>query len=150
MATFVRPINAADRTAWEALWRGYLNFYEADIPQEQTELTWQRLLDPGFEMHGLVAELEGKVVGFAHYSCTLSSWSVEPDLFLEDLFVDSEARQRGVGKSLIFYLEETAHSSGSGKIWWETHKDNQVARKLYDSIAILSEFVKYTRVVDKQ
>jgi GNAT superfamily N-acetyltransferase len=96
-------------------------------------------------MHGLVAELEGKVVGIAHYSFTSSSWSVAPNLFLEDLFVAKGARGKGIGKSLILALEEPAKAMGSEKIYWETRKDNTVARSLYDSVAELSEFVTYNR-----
>jgi len=148
MQAIIRPLNSNDREQWDALWLGYLHFYKTDLPKEQTDLTWHRLLDKNFDMHALVAELDGSLVGLAHYSFTLSSWSSNPDLFLEDLFVPADARRRGVGKALILALDEEARSVGSGKIWWETHKDNQTARSLYNGLAELSEFVKYSRVVD--
>jgi ribosomal protein S18 acetylase RimI-like enzyme len=122
-----------------------LEFYGATISQEQTELTWNRLLDPAFGLHGLVAESNGLLVGLAHYSFSISSWQVNPDIYLEDLFVSAETRGQGVGKALILALDAVAKQTGSGKVWWETRHDNAEARRLYDSIGRLSEFVKYTR-----
>ena len=43
----IRPINAADRAAWEPLWAGYLAFYERTIGPEVTDFTWSRLTNDG-------------------------------------------------------------------------------------------------------
>ncbi|MEY3908865.1 MAG: hypothetical protein RLZZ90_772 [Actinomycetota bacterium] len=145
MTAIIRELNEADRNDWDKLWAGYLAFYETVLTPEQTELTWSRLLDPNFEMHSLVVEVEGALVALAHYSFTHSSWSVAQDVYLEDLFVDPTLRGQGLGRVLIDGLSELASSMGSSKLWWETHKDNVTARRLYDSVGELSEFVKYTR-----
>ena len=148
MSAKIRSLITADREQWNTLWAGYLEFYETELTDEQTELTWQRLLDDDFGMHGLVAEIEGVLVGLAHFSFTHSSWQPKPDLYLEDLFVNNSVRGQGIGKSLILALDSIAAVEGSAKVWWETRNDNAVARRLYDSVAELSEFVKYTRAVD--
>jgi GNAT superfamily N-acetyltransferase len=148
LAAIVRAITAADRPSWDRLWAGYLEFYKAELTQEQTELTWQRILDDNGGIHGVAAEVDGNVVGIAHFSFTLSTWAMAPDLYLEDLFVDSSVRGQGIGKALILTLSEYAAAEGSRKIWWETHKDNATARRLYDSVGELSEFVKYARAVE--
>ena len=148
MSAKIRPLLANDYSQWIDLWAGYLDFYEADLAEEQTELTWGRLIDDEFEMYGLVAELDGELVGLAHFSFTHSSWAENRDLYLEDLFVSSKVRGQGFGNALILALDEVAREEGARKVWWETHKDNAVARRLYDSVAELSEFVKYTRAVD--
>jgi GNAT superfamily N-acetyltransferase len=147
MPITIRPLELRDADEWNILWAGYLEFYETEITKEQTQLTWQRLNDTSFDMHGLVAELDGKVVGIAHYSFTYSSWAASPHLYLEDLFVDPEHRGKGIGKELILALEEPAKARGSEKIYWETHKDNKMAKSLYEGIAELSEFVTYSREV---
>jgi GNAT superfamily N-acetyltransferase len=148
MSAIIRPIRASDRDAWNILWQGYLTFYDNELSAEQTELTWGRLIDDEFDMHGLVAELDGELVGLAHFSFTHSSWSENRDLYLEDLFVSPTVRGQGFGRTLILALDDVAREEGSRKVWWETHKNNAVARRLYDSVAELSEFVKYTRAVD--
>lgn len=148
MTATTRPLQPSDRPRWNALWDGYLEFYETVLSAEQTELTWARLLDPASGIEGLVAELDGEVIGIAHYSYTRSTWARNRDLYLEDLFVDPSVRGKGVGKTLILALNEIAKSEGSRRVYWETHRDNQTARRLYDSVGTLSEFVKYSRDVD--
>jgi GNAT superfamily N-acetyltransferase len=147
MPITIRPLELKDADEWLVLWAGYLEFYQTELFEEQTQLTWQRLNDVSFDMHGLVAEVDGKVVGIAHYSFTYSSWAKAPHLYLEDLFVIPEHRGNGIAKALILALEEPAKVRGSEKIYWETHKDNKVARSLYEGLAELSEFVTYNREV---
>ena len=145
MTAIIRELQESDRSSWDTLWAGYLEFYETELTADQTELTWARLLDPDFEMYSLCVELEGSVVAFAHYSFSHSSWSVAQDIYLEDLFVDPSLRGQGLGRVLIEALGDLAATTGASKVWWETHKDNATARRLYDSVGELSEFVKYTR-----
>lgn len=148
MNAIIRPIKAEDRTGWDELWAGYLEFYKTELTDEQTELTWQRILDEEYGIHGLVAVVDGALVGFAHFSFTHSTWAEAQDLYLEDLFVSSTVRGQGIGKALIMQLGEIAREVGSRKVWWETQAHNEVARRLYDSVGELSEFVKYTRAID--
>ena len=63
----VRPIQDVDKARWLELWNGYLTFYKTSVPDEQTERTWQRILDPEFNMKCAVAEINGQVkIGRAH------------------------------------------------------------------------------------
>lgn len=148
MTALTRPLQASDYPHWRELWQGYLTFYETSLSEDQTELTWVRLLDPKFGMHALVAELDGQLVGFAHYSFTHSTWAENRDVYLEDLFVNPSVRGQGLGRLLISELTEIAKTEGGRKVYWETHKDNQLARKFYDSVGKLSDFVKYSRPVN--
>lgn len=148
MSAIIRPIRSSDREQWDGLWQGYLDFYQHELSDEQTDLSWARLIDEDYEMHGLVAELDGELVGLAHFSFTNSTWSKNRDLYLEDMFVSATVRGQGLGKALILALDDVAREEGSRRIWWETQSGNSVARHLYDSVAELSEFVKYTRSVD--
>lgn len=148
MTAVIRPLKSSDRDQWDPLWQGYLSFYKHELSAEQTDLTWSRLVDEEYGMHSLVAELDGELVGLAHFSFTHSSWAQNRDLYLEDLFVSPNVRGQGFGKALILALDEVAREEGSRKVWWETQTNNLVARRLYDSVAELSDFVKYVRAVD--
>lgn len=110
---------------------------------EQTELTWSRLLKSEAGLNALVAEVGGEVVGLAHYWWTPSTWIENKDLFLEDLYVAQKFRGQGVARALISELVEICKSAGGIKVHWQTHKDNQTARALYDKLGKLSEFVTY-------
>jgi GNAT superfamily N-acetyltransferase len=87
-------------------------------------------------MYGLIAELDGQIVGIAHYIFRPSTWEVEDFCYLEDLFVDPKVRGAGVGRALINELEKIAIAKGSKRLYWTTAPDNEVARKLYDKVAI--------------
>jgi GNAT superfamily N-acetyltransferase len=144
----IRAVALGDRAGWDVLWAGYLEFYKTELTQAQTELTWQRLLDDEHGLNGLVAEVDGRLVGLAHFSFTHSTWAENQDLYLEDLFVDISVRGQGFGKALILSLDDIAREEGSRKVWWETQNHNATARRLYDTVAELSEFVKYVRNID--
>jgi GNAT superfamily N-acetyltransferase len=148
VTAIIRSVAADDRGSWDGLWAGYLEFYKTELAPQQTELTWQRLLDDEHGLNGLVAEVDRQLVGLAHFSFTHSTWAENQDLYLEDLFVDPSVRGQGIGKALILSLDDIAHEEGSRKVWWDTQNHNATARKLYDSVAELSEFVKYVRNID--
>ena len=139
----VRPIKDSDRQIWNQLWRGYIEFYKASIPEEQYELTWQRLLDPNYNEHGFVALLDGKVEGITHYSFQNSTWAPKNYCYLEDLFVNPEIRGKGLGRALIDAVKEEAKNAGSSRLYWNTDRTNETARKLYDSYGPESGKVQY-------
>lgn len=140
----IRPLQMEDRSAWEGLWQTYLTFYEQKLAQEVTETLFGRLLADGHHA-GLVAELDGKLVGFAHYLVHDSTWSITPTCYLEDLFVDGAIRGGGIGRRLIEGVYTAADNAGCGNVYWHTHDHNSRARKLYDRIGTLSAFVRYDR-----
>ena len=141
----VRSLEASDRVQWDALWAGYLSFYEHDLPREITDLLWRRLLDPADQPYGLVAVDGSNVVGFVHYHFHLSTWSVNGYCYLEDLFVAGSARGKGAGRALIEAVYRAAVERGATRVYWHTQNTNTDARALYDKVATLSPFVQYRR-----
>lgn len=142
--THIRALTADDHDAWLALWRGYLTFYEADLAEAQTRLTWNRLLDPQFPIHGALAfDESGAAIGLVHWLTHAATWSAEPYTYLEDLFVDPGARGSGAGRALIDHVTSWAREHGSSKVYWLTHETNATARALYDRAAQHTGFVHY-------
>jgi GNAT superfamily N-acetyltransferase len=135
MSITIRPITLSDNARWLELFKEYVIFYKSKVSDEQFELTWQRL-HSDFNMYGLIAEKDGQIVGLAHYIFRPSTWEVEDYCYLEDLFVDPKVRGAGVGRALINELEKIAIAKGSKRLYWTTAPDNEVARKLYDKVAI--------------
>ncbi len=131
----VRKARASDFDAWLTLWEGYLAFYEEELPRSTTELSWSRLLDDSVNMTGLVAEVDGRIVGFTNYLFTDSTWHVNPDCYLEDLFVSDDVRGLGVGRALIAAVTEIARAAGSDSVYWQTQNSNTTARTLYEKVA---------------
>jgi GNAT superfamily N-acetyltransferase len=69
---------------------------------------------PPFEC--LLAEEDGRPVGFALFFPTFSTWEGRPGLYLEDLFVREEARGSGVGRALLAALARLAVERGYGRL----------------------------------
>jgi GNAT superfamily N-acetyltransferase len=148
-AAHIRLVAPADRAAWDALWRGYLSFYRADLPPAVTEHTWSALLDDASPVHGLVAEASAggaaRLVGLAHVVLHASTWSTAPSCYLEDLFVAPDYRGTGVAAALIAAVYTVADEQRAGAVYWLTQEYNGAARSLYDTVARRSSFVVYQR-----
>lgn len=142
----VRPVVASDREAWLKLFRDYIAFYKASVPEEVIAQTWRRLLNQEDNMMALIAvEDAGRAVGIAALVFHRSTWSATWYCYLEDLFVAPEARGLGVGRALIEATYAEADRRGADRTYWATQETNATARKLYDRIGKLSEFVQYRR-----
>lgn len=142
-----RKLFKEDREIWAALWAGYLEFYQHELSDEQTALTWQRFFDQKFNLWAFGVEVEGKIVGFAHCSFTNSTWNKTPDLYLEDLFVSPGMRRQGLGEFLINGCADFAAASGARRLYWQTHKDNETAQNVYRKVATKSEFVIFEKTI---
>ena len=143
MTISVRPLKAEDKSRWLELWQGYLTFYETSLSSEQTELTWNRLMDSNYGVFGLMAEKDGAMVGITHFMFRPSTWAPKDYCYLEDLFVDPTIRGGGAGRALISRVIELAKEHGAGRVYWTTKENNAQARILYDSFIKVSEFVQY-------
>ena len=79
----------------------------------------------------LTGSLHGRVVGFALFYPTYSTFSGKPGLWLEDLFVDPAARGAGVGRALLAALAALAVARGCGSVQWEVLDWNAPAIGFY-------------------
>src|SRR6202042_2656746 len=84
----VRNVRREDFTAWRPLWDGYNRFYGRSgptaLPQEITQMTWQRFFDSAEPMHALVAERSGELLGLAHFLYHRRTIMVNPICYLQD------------------------------------------------------------------
>jgi GNAT superfamily N-acetyltransferase len=141
----IRPLYATDRGQWETLWRGYLDFYRADLSAEVTERTWAALCEETSAVHGLVAEVDGELAGLAHTVLHPTTWASGPACYLEDLFVARPWRGRNVARRLIEAVYEFADEVGAASVYWITQEYNAAARSLYDTVAHRTSYVHYQR-----
>jgi GNAT superfamily N-acetyltransferase len=144
--TEIRPLAPSDESAWRDLWRGYLEFYETELPEEIYATSFARLVDPAVtDYHGLVALQDGRPVGLAHYIFHRHGWQVEDITYLQDLYVVSEARGTGAGRALIEAVYAAADAAGRPNVYWLTQTFNATARQLYDRVASATPFMEYRR-----
>ena len=143
----MRPLEARDRPAWLALFKGYIAFYGATVPEDVIDTLWQRLLagGEGFPIALVAVADADRPVGLAHVLFHRSTWTNGWYCYLEDLFVDPQKRGMGIGRALIEAVYAQADARGCSRTYWMTQETNAVARALYDKVATKSPFVQYRR-----
>ncbi|GAA4765122.1 GNAT family N-acetyltransferase [Stakelama sediminis] len=79
----------------------------------------------------LIAELDGKAVGFALFFHNFSTWTGKKGLYLEDLYVTPDARGAGVGTAVLRHLAGVALERDCGRFEWSVLDWNQPAIDFY-------------------
>ncbi len=82
----------------------------------------------------LVAESDGKVVGFAYfeYEPTLYAELATRVAWLHDIYVEPAARGRGTGKALLVAVRDEAKSLGANKVLLSVALGNEEGRRLFE------------------
>lgn len=144
--TRVRALEARDEARWRDLFDGYIRFYEAEVPDEVITLTFERLLAGEDGMAGLVAvDSEDTPIGLVNLVFHRSTWSPTWYCYLEDLYADPAVRGSGVGRALIEATYALADARGATRTYWATQQKNATARRLYERIGELTDFLQYRR-----
>lgn len=73
-------------------------------------------------------------VGFTQLYPKYSSVSAQKNWILNDLYVDSGHRKKGIGEALIKAAKHFAQSDGSVYVQLETAVDNYTAQRLYEAV----------------
>lgn len=109
-----------------------LAMYEK-APQEVT-VTPDHFKNSGFGDNpvwwAFVAEVDGKVEGFALYYIRFSTWKGQR-MYLEDFYVNENMRGRGIGKLLFDRLIEEAKEKNLNGIMWQVLEWNEPAINFY-------------------
>lgn len=143
----IRPLAAADKAQWQALYDGYHRFYERpELPQDFFDQAFARLLSgDDADFHGLVADENGTLLGLVHYVFHPHLWRPEGICYLQDLFTGAEARGKGVGRALIEAVYAASDAKGVPAVYWTTQEFNYAGRMLYDRVGERTPFIKYSR-----
>ena len=133
--------------AWIELYHKYAEYYQVDVPKDNFDLAWKWLTTENYPFWGILANVDSKTVGFAHFRSLPSPLDSCEVGFLDDLFVLQEYRGKKIGYSLI----EKVHQIGKSKNWpyinWITKDDNYTARTLYDKISTKTDWNFYELTV---
>jgi GNAT superfamily N-acetyltransferase len=82
----------------------------------------------------MIAEVAGQAVGFALFFFNFSTFRGRPGIYLEDLFVRSEYRGRGLGKALLIRLANLAIERGCERFEWAVLDWNGPSIGFYKSL----------------
>lgn len=91
-----------------------------------------------------------KEVGFALYFYNFSTFVTKPGIYLEDLYILPEYRNKGYGKQVFQYLIDKAKLEECGRIEWTCLNWNTPSIKFYESLGAIgmNEWTTY-RLSDK-
>lgn len=82
----------------------------------------------------VIARVDGQPAGWALWFQNFSTWTGQPGLWLEDLFVRPAQRRNGVGRALLVYLAQLCVERGYGRFEWSVLDWNTPAIDFYRSL----------------
>ena len=130
MSFSIRPALASDAPAVGRLAKQFASYLCILGDQTDFMLTAEAYLRDGFGLRpafkGLVAEEDGKVIGYLLYHFGYDSDGAFSNLHVVDLYVDSKARKKGVGRALMMAAAGIARQSGSQEIVWSVYHANEL------------------------
>ena len=106
------------------------------------ESSLEEMSEPGHAV--LVAEVEGRIVGFVTLSAS-RHWAGETDASIGELVVAHEAEGMGIGTALVEAVVEHAKAEGYARISVSTGAANERARRLYGRLGFEDEDVSLSR-----
>ena len=135
MVNLIRAIQVKDKTQWQELYKAYAKFYKVEMNKQILKTVWNWLHDKNHEVEGLIYEIDGNIVGLAHYRRMPRPLHGQDIGFLDDLFVAPNHRGQNVGEKILSELKKISKSKGWNLIRWITLNDNIRAKSLYDRVA---------------
>lgn len=134
----IRPGEAKDMADLMRLINALAEYERAPEQVDNTEAgllaDWQQHNSFDF----LVAEAEGRVVGFSLYYPRYSTWKGRC-YYLEDLYVEPAFRGQGIGWALIQATAQEARSAGAVRLDWQVLDWNDTAVTFYEQLGAVVE-----------
>jgi len=131
----IRAAESADVSVIATLIRELAKFEKLEDQVVMTdELLRTGLFGPHPYAETVIAEENGRPIGFALFFHTFSTFLARPGLYLEDLFVLADHRGRGVGRALLAHLAHLAVERGCGRLEWAVLNWNQEAVRFYERL----------------
>jgi GNAT superfamily N-acetyltransferase len=145
-AAAVRPIERGDLDRVWALIGELADFEDlrSILTGSQERLANALFREPP-DLYGRVAVVDGRIVGYALFHFTFSSFRTNRRMWLEDLYVEEAARGTGSGEALMRAFAQAALAAGCHRIDWDVLEWNP-ARAFYERMGAAPSaegFLKY-------
>jgi GNAT superfamily N-acetyltransferase len=107
---------------------------EPESARATVEQLREALFGPEPRVFAHVAEAGGRVVGFALWYLSFSTWTGRHGIYLEDLFVEPEQRGGGLGRALLATLARICVERGYARFEWAVLDWNRPALGFYRAL----------------
>ena len=138
MRFVIRAALESDATAIGGLANEFASYLRSLGDSTDFKLTSEAYLRDGFGLRpafeGLVAEENGRVIGYLLYHFGYDSDGAFRNLHIVDLYVDGKARKQGVGRGLMMKAAAVARNSGAQEMVWSVYRANTLAAAFYESL----------------
>jgi GNAT superfamily N-acetyltransferase len=104
-------------------------------PRLSTTVFLRDMVGPERRVHTLVAEQDGRLVGYAVLHPGYNTGLGGPITHLVDLFVVPAARRQGVGRALMAAVARRTLELGGHELIWDVWKRNERAYAFYERLA---------------
>jgi GNAT superfamily N-acetyltransferase len=94
----------------------------------------EKLFGPRPYAEVLIGEIDGQPQGFALFFHNFSTFEGRPGIYLEDLFVTSEARGSGLGTALLAELARLAVERDCARLEWSVLDWNEPSIGFYKAL----------------
>ena len=128
----IRDAEASDSHTLFGLIQGLAEYEKlSDAVIGNAEALKEHLFGSPKYVDAILAELEGKAVGFAIFFHNYSTFLTKPGIYLEDIFVSPEYRRQGIGKALLMRVAQIAVERDCGRLEWSVLDWNVSAQTFY-------------------
>ena len=134
MTVNIRPATPQDAALILRFIRELAEFEREPDAVKATEEGLAHALFDERSAEAVIAEQEGKPMGFALFFHNFSTWTGRKGLYLEDLYVTPEARGSGVGTALLRHLAGIALDRECGRFEWAVLDWNTPAIDFYTAM----------------
>ncbi|HEX2923791.1 MAG TPA: GNAT family N-acetyltransferase [Chloroflexota bacterium] len=135
MTLHIRPLTEKDIPTFLDLVQGLADYESLPGPDEEARarMAQDALADPPV-FHVLLAEQDGRLVGYSLFFFTYSTFLARPTLWVEDIFVLPSERGNGTGRMLMRELAREAVRRGCGRMEWSALDWNKTAIAFYEGL----------------
>ena len=126
------------------LYKGYAEFYKMPMNDDILDKVWSWIFDKEIKFYAIgIKSSEGELIGFMHFREMPSPLRGSLVGFLDDLYIHPDFRGSGAVQLLFKELKSIANQNNWPYVRWITASDNYRARKVYDKLSGVIDFVTY-------
>jgi ribosomal protein S18 acetylase RimI-like enzyme len=134
----IRTATVADAYAIGELAKEFQAYLRALGDRTQFAFTAETYVRDGFgpnpAFSGLVAELDGEVVGYLLYHFGYDTDRAMRLMHVIDLYVQEAKRRRGVGEALMHAAAKRCQEAGGRELEWSVFVPNKLAFQFYERL----------------